>query len=181
VAVLSSRPQFGSFTGDEHAAGLVTARDPKTGKWAATIFLTLKGGKIRDNPEYLPLEPILKTRKTDIVLLAMDKRTADIFLKEEFVLGDDILVLPGTFGEIAKPGEPVYAVSTGMIAYIYNTGRILGVSISESSLKQDKTVNNAVYEEKRIDTFLPANKSLSPRLLSFTEILNQYYSAYAYR
>jgi lipid-binding SYLF domain-containing protein len=176
VAIVSSRANFGDFSGGEHAVGLVSARDPKTGKWTAPIFLTLKGGTLRDNLEYRPLADILKGKKIDIILLAMNDRTAEIFLNEEFVLGNDILVMPGTFGNIARPGEPVSAVSSGMIAYLYSSGAILGGSLFESSIKQDKDLNNAVYEEAKLSSFLPANKGMPQPVLAFTDTLNQYYS-----
>jgi lipid-binding SYLF domain-containing protein len=176
IAVISSRPDFGDLNDGEDGVGLVVARDPQSGQWSAPIYLTLKGGKIQGGPLTRNLADLLKGKKTDLILLAMNQHAANQFLTGQVVvLGEDVLVVSGSFGEVAKPGMVTAAISSGIVSYLYHrTGEIIGATITESKLRQDQALNNALYEQKVIDTYFPPNKTMPNDILVLSSTMNQF-------
>lgn len=158
IAVFSSRDTFSPI--QDESGGVVCARDPKTRQWNAPIYLRFKGGHIEGLLEDIQLDSLFKSKEGDLILFGMSNRSTPFFLGEQFELGSDALVMSGSFGRVAKPGDEVPAVSNGFFAYFHSRGAIVGVSVSGSVITQDPELNDAVYEEKKLNSFLPVDKVL---------------------
>ncbi|MEW6737271.1 MAG: YSC84-related protein, partial [Acidobacteriota bacterium] len=173
IAVISSYKDFGEFPNNEHGAGVVSARDPQTGKWSAPIFLLLKGGHIEQLLEDARIEDYFKTKDCVLFLLGMNRRTTELFLADELELGADVLVLPGSFGSVARPGTEVPAINVGFLAYVLTGEQVEGVSVAASSIRQDKELNDAVYEEKKLTSFIPTSDFIPGQVLLYPQELTR--------
>lgn len=173
IAVFSSRPNFGNFSGVD-GVGLVSSRDPKTGEWLLPIFLTIDGGQIDDYPLDKKVDNIFGQKVADLVLIGMTRRTVEPFLGLEYELGSDLLVLPGSFADVSSPGYTPPAVTSGFFSYLRFGDRLLGIPVVGSKIKQDEDLNDAVYEIRRLDSFLPTRDFVHQGVLTFTNTLNKY-------
>jgi lipid-binding SYLF domain-containing protein len=172
-AIISSKTKSDEEEKDCDAIGLVCARDARTRKWGAPLFLSLKGGKIQGQFETDSIVSRFNEHECDLVLVGMNKRSLAFFLNNEFSLGDDVLVLPGTFAELGEPGAEIPALSSGMFGYFHRHGVIIGMSAFDSQIKQNKDLNDAIYEERKLDNFPEINKFIPPDVLALTNLLNQ--------
>ena len=169
IAVFSARPRFGEYSGDEDGVGLAIARDTKTNRWSAPIFFTVKGGSIRDLADRKNISAQMNDKETSLVFLGMNDRLINSFLTEQIVLGADEVCLPGTFAQL-NPDEFV-AYSVGLMCYIYARKLIIGASLEETTIRQDNKLNEAIYEEKKLDRFLPVADYMPKEILAFTEAI----------
>lgn len=170
LAVFSSRPAFG--LNKEDGVGLVTARNPQTREWLAPIYISFKGGHIEGRLGDSNLNSLFDTRQGELIILGMNKRTVPYFFNPEFELGSDALVLSGSFGK-GRPGDDIPAISSGFIGYYHSQGRMIGVSVAGSVIRQDEDLNDAVYEERRLSSFLAPQNFMSPQVLAFPTTLNE--------
>lgn len=169
IAVFSARPRFGEYSGDEDGVGLAIARDTKTNRWSAPIFFTVKGGSIRDLTDRRNISAQMGDKETSLIFLGMNDRLINSFLTDQIVLGADEVCLPGTFASL-NPDEFV-AYSVGLMCYIYGRKLIIGASLEDTIIRQDNKLNEAIYEEKKLDRFLPVADYMPKEILAFTEAI----------
>lgn len=176
IIIVSSYKQFGEKSGDEAGRGIAIARDPKTRQWSAPIFVTLKDGYIRDLTEPRNINDQFSDSETTMVFFGMHENAKSIFCKEETNLGNlaGLIVLSGSFQYRKHVGESA-ALSVGIFGYVYSQKLIIGASIEESAIKQDKVLNEAVYETKVLDQFLPPAPFIPKTVLACTDMMNQAY------
>jgi len=178
IVIVSSYKRFGAKSGDEAGRGIAIARDPKTKQWSAPIFVNIKDGYIRDQTEPADINDLLSEKETALVFFGKHPSTKDIFCREETDLGNlaGVLVSSGIFQYRKHVGESA-ALSVGLFGYVYGNRLIIGASIENSTVKQDKVLNEAVYETKVLEEFLPAAPFIPKPILAFTDMMNQTYPA----
>lgn len=176
IAVLSSHPRCGERSGDEAGSGIVITRDPKTKLWGAPIFATIKDGYIRDVGDSTNINSQFSNKDTTLIFFGMHENAKNVFYKEELDIGNlaGLLVSSGIF-QYRKHTEDSAAISVGLFGYVYSKQLIIGASIENSVVKQDQTLNDAVYERKVIDEYLPAATFIPKPILACTDMLNQAY------
>jgi lipid-binding SYLF domain-containing protein len=176
IAVMSSHPRCGERSGDEAGGGIVIARNPKTKLWEAPIFITIKDGYIRDILEQRGINAQFSNKDTTILFFGMNDSARNLFCKEELGVGNlaGLLVSSGIF-QYRKQTEDAAAISVGLFGYIYSKQLIIGASIENSVVKQDKVLNEAVYERKILDEYLPTANFIPKPILACTDMMNQLY------
>lgn len=151
--------------GDDEFNGLVSLRDHQTGLWGPPIFIRFEG----------ELEDEWDETNTNLILIATSARAADIFLRDKFELGKDILVSGGIFSETERLPQD----STMLLGYFYSEGiksrdsvSLTGTPITNAKIYHDRILNSAVYGESRINRFLPVSRQINSNILALPSLLN---------
>lgn len=176
IIVVSSYKQFGVKSGDEAGRGIAIARDPKTRQWSAPIFVTIKDGYIKDQTEPRDINDQFSDSETTMVFFGIHENARNVFRKEETDLGNlaGVLVSSGIFQYRKHVGDSA-ALSVGLFGYVYSSRLIIGASIENSTIRQDKVLNEAVYETKVLDEFIAPAPFIPKQILAYTDMMNQTY------
>ncbi|MBI4854717.1 MAG: hypothetical protein HY819_23215 [Acidobacteria bacterium] len=176
IIVVSSYKQFGDKSGDEAGRGIAIARDPKTRQWSAPIFITIKDGYIKDQTEPRDINDQFSDSETTMVFFGIHENAKNIFCREETDLGNlaGVLVSSGIFQYRKHVGDSA-ALSVGLFGYVYSQKLIIGASIENSTVKQDKVLNEAVYETRVLDEFPQVAPFIPKPILAYTDMMNQSY------
>jgi lipid-binding SYLF domain-containing protein len=180
MIIVSSYKRFGEKSGDEAGRGIAIARDPKTRQWSAPVFVNVKDGYIKDQTEPADINDLLSRQETALVFFGIHENARNMFCKEETDLGNlaGVLVSSGIFQYRKHVGDSA-ALSVGLFGYVYGSVRgndlIIGASIENSTIKQDKVLNEAVYETKVLEQFLQPAQFIPKPILACTDMMNQIY------
>ncbi len=176
MIIVSSYKRFGEKPGNEAGRGIAVARDPKTRQWSAPIFVTVKDGYIKDQTEPRDINDQFSDSETTMVFFGIHENAKNIFCKEETDLGNlaGVLVSSGIFQYRKHVGESA-ALSVGLFGYVYSRQLIIGISIENSTIRQDQILNEAVYETKVLEQFLQPAPFIPKPILAYTDMMNQSY------
>ncbi|KAF0247276.1 MAG: hypothetical protein FD167_3324 [bacterium] len=174
MIVVSSYKRFGEKSGDEAGRGIAVARDPKTRQWSAPIFVTVKDGYIKDQTEPRDINDQFSDSETTMVFFGIHENAKNMFCKEETDLGNlaGVLVSSGIFQYRKHVGESA-ALSVGLFGYVYSRQLIIGISIENSTIRQDQVLNEAVYETKVLEQFLQPAPFIPKPILAYTDSSNK--------
>jgi lipid-binding SYLF domain-containing protein len=169
IAVFSSGFEYEPIFGGEDARGLVSIRDPQTGFWSPPIYLLADDG---------PIEKQVEDKNTDVILIALDQRSANLFMSDEFELGS---VLGGPFGSELDEGRVDTTLFPGFVAYFRDNeksedefGSFSGTPLKGTEIRHDRMLNQAVYGEREIRSFMPVSNVVNSRALIFSDTLNRF-------
>jgi lipid-binding SYLF domain-containing protein len=134
VAVYPDVYKLSFFGGYETGKGLVSCR---TGgfAWSAPIFTNIKG---------LSFGFQWGVKKTDIVLVFVDKSAAEDVANQNFSLGVDASVAAGPIGRDLKIGVD-YKLDNAVYTYSNAKGLFLGVALDGAALVPYKKANVLLY------------------------------------
>lgn len=166
IAVFPSVLNFGFIFGGRGGTGLVTIRDPHTRQWQAPIYLKLGGGSFGAQ---------IGGQSIDLVLVGMNRRAADMFVKERFELGGELSAAAGPVGRNAAASTDLPTIRSQFLSYSRSRGLFAGAVIKGTVIKQDKDLNEAVYGQRKLDTFQPVSERRIPAgVMNFTNTVKSY-------
>lgn len=168
IAVFPSVIKAGFIIGGRHGDGLVSIRDPQTREWQPPIFLSLSGGSFGAQ---------IGGQSIDLVLVGMNRRSVDLFTKDRFKLGGELSISAGPVGRNAEASTDLPTIRSEFLSYSRSRGLFVGAMISGAVIKQDKDLNQAVYGERKLETFqnvAERKTRASMKVMVFPQTLSQY-------
>jgi lipid-binding SYLF domain-containing protein len=82
--------------------------------------------------------------ETDVVMLVMNERGANKLMKSEFTLGGEAEAMAGPVGRSATAQTDAY-MRAEILGWSRSRGAFAGISLSGSTLREDKDDNRAIY------------------------------------
>ena len=169
IAVFPSMIKGGFIIGGNGGKGLVSVRDPETHQWGPPVFLKIGG---------LSFGAQIGGESIDLVLVGLNKDTADLFLKDKFELGGEASVAAGPVGRTATASTDAPTFESKILSYSRSKGLFAGVAIKGAKIWQDKDLNRVVYNQDKIRDLnvisTVSTTSISSEILVFSNTLNQY-------
>lgn len=135
VAVFPSVKKGAIVVGGQFGRGVLSARSSKSGTWSSPAFLTLTGGSFGFQ---------LGGQAIDLVLVIMDDRGLEQLLGNQFKIGADASVAAGPVGRDASASTDIQ-MRAKILSYSRTRGLFAGISLSGSTIKQDRDANERFY------------------------------------
>lgn len=134
IAVFPSTIKAGLVVGGQHGRGILSVRG-QSGTWSAPAFLTLTGGS-------LGLQ--IGAQAADLILVIMNRRGLENLVRNQFKVGADAGVAAGPVGRDAQAATDIQ-LRAQILSYSRSRGLFAGVSITGSTIRQDKDANERFY------------------------------------
>jgi len=140
VVVIPSVKKFAFGFGGSYGRGAMICRSGQAldGPWGAPSMFRLEGGSIGFQ---------LGGSATDFVLLVVNPRGVDSLLKSKVKLGADAMAAAGPKGRSAT-AETDALMTAEILSYSRSRGLFAGVSLKGSTLRQDSSANEDLYNSK---------------------------------
>ena len=135
IAVFPHVVKAAFIFGGAGGKGVVSSRDPKTGRWGPPLFLKVGGGSWGAQ---------IGAEAADFVLVGINREAEKVFEKEEWTIGAEAGVSAGPVGRKAKIGTDV-KLDSQWVSYSRSKGLFAGLSLGGAKVKLDDDVNSAVY------------------------------------
>ncbi len=164
IAIFPDTVSAGFGIGGKYGQGVILVRD-KSGRWSPPAIFTIVGGSLGWQ---------IGGQATDIVLLAMSKRSVDAVLKGKFKLGVDAAVSVGPVGREAAAATD--ARLGGILSYSRSRGLFAGVKLGGDVITQHWEGNEELYRKKlSAESILLDRKARMPRSAkNLIKMLNKY-------
>jgi lipid-binding SYLF domain-containing protein len=121
--------------GAKYGRGFLSCRHAATAGWSAPAAVRVEGGSVGFQ---------IGGSETDAIMLIMNRRGADKLLNSKFTLGGDASVAAGPVGRSASAETDAY-LRAEILTYSRSRGVFAGVSLQGATLRQDLSVNKALY------------------------------------
>ena len=158
VAVFPDVIKAAFIFGGTGGKGVVSARDPKTGKWGPPLFLKLGGASWGAQ---------IGGQSSDFILMGLNRDSIDTFTKSEWTLGADAAAVAGPVGRKAS-AQTNYKLEGKMLSYSRSKGLFAGVSLEGAKIKVDEDVNRAVYGDATPADILAGRAKMDPAAAAVT-------------
>lgn len=135
IAVFPDVVKAAFIFGGSGGKGVVSARDPKTGRWGPPVFLKIGGGSWGAQ---------IGAESADFVMVGVNRDAEKVFEKEEWTVDATASVAAGPIGRSAKAGTD-WKANSEWLSYSRSKGLFAGLSLGGSKIKLDDDVNHAVY------------------------------------
>jgi SH3 domain-containing YSC84-like protein 1 len=135
VAVFPDVKKVAFVFGGSGGKGLVSYRDPKTGKWGTPLFLKVGGASWGAQ---------IGAESADLILVGLNKESFKTFEKEEWTVGAEAGAVAGPVGRKAKAGTD-WKLDAQFLSYSRSKGLYAGLALDGSKIKIDDDLNHAVY------------------------------------
>ncbi len=135
IAIFPSLYQAGFLVGIGYGKGILVARNFKTGRWHGPIFLKLATGSFGWQ---------IGIKATDLVLIIMNPRGVESFLKDNFTLGADLSAAAGPVGRSLSASTDV-TLNAAIYSYSRTKGFFAGAYIQGAALGQDYDADRIFY------------------------------------
>jgi SH3 domain-containing YSC84-like protein 1 len=131
VLVIPNLKKFGVGIGGSGGRGPMSCRtgDDFSGKWSPPVMYAASGASAGLQ---------IGGSSSDFVLLLMDKKAVDAFLKGKSKLGRDATAAAG-------PGATAASVGSDVLTYGRSKGLFAGVSLGDASFDPDDSANERLY------------------------------------
>lgn len=143
IAVFPSVIKAGFIVGGRGGKGLVSCRASKTGVWGPPLYLMIGGGSFGLQ---------IGAQATDLILVVLNKRAAELFTKDRFELGGEATATAGPVGRTASAETDLPTFRSQILSYSRSRGAFAGLEIKGSVITRDKDLNQAVYGRKKNST-----------------------------
>ena len=142
---------FGGRTG----RGVAVRRIGQT--WSAPAFFNIGGGSFGLQ---------IGGQKIDYILVVMSEEGLEGLLQDKFEIGGEASVAAGPVGRTAAASTN-FTLDAGILSYSRTQGLFAGVSLKGAVIKQDKSINNALYNRSAKEILLDSNMiwSTAPAVL----------------
>jgi lipid-binding SYLF domain-containing protein len=137
VAIFPGPLKAGFIFGGMRGRGIVSARSE--GGWSAPTFITLTGGSIG----------LQGGQAADLVLIIMNRRGLEQFVRDQFKFGADAAVAAGPVGRDAQASTDLQQRAE-ILSYSRSRGLFAGVTVNGSTVRTDVDANERFYG-KRLD------------------------------
>ena len=133
VIVLPNVKKFSVGVGGHGGRGPMSCRtgDDFSGKWSPPAMYTSSGASVGLQ---------IGGTSSDFVILLMDKKAVDAFLKGKSKLGRDATAAAG-------PGATAASVGSDVLTYGRSKGLFAGVSLGDASFDPDDNANQRLYDK----------------------------------
>jgi lipid-binding SYLF domain-containing protein len=140
VVIIPSVKKFAFGFGGSYGRGAMICRSGQEldGPWGAPSMFRLEGGSFGLQ---------LGGSATDFVLLVVNPRGVDSLLKSKVKLGADAMAAAGPKGRSAT-AETDALMTAEILSYSRSKGLFAGVSLKGSTLRQDSSANEELYNSK---------------------------------
>jgi lipid-binding SYLF domain-containing protein len=135
IAVFPSLFKGGLLVGGQFGRGILSVRDRKSGAWSSPAFLTITGGSFGLQ---------IGGQAVDLVLVVNDRRGLQQLVGNQFKVGADASVAAGPVGRDASAATDIQ-MRAKILSYSRARGVFAGVSISGSTIRQDRDANERFY------------------------------------
>jgi lipid-binding SYLF domain-containing protein len=133
IAIFPSTVKAGFVFGGMRGRGILSART--AGGWSAPTFMTLTGGSFGLQ---------IGGQATDIVLVIMNRRGLEHFVRNQFKFGADASVAAGPVGRDAQANTDLNLLAE-ILSYSRARGLFAGVTINGSTVRADLDANERLY------------------------------------
>jgi lipid-binding SYLF domain-containing protein len=134
IAVFPTTIKAGLLVGGQRGRGILSVRS-ESGTWSAPAFLTLTGGSVGLQ---------IGAQATDLVLVIMNRRGLENLVRNQFKVGADASVAAGPVGRDAQASTDIQ-MRAQILSYSRARGVFAGVTITGSTIRQDKDANQRFY------------------------------------
>ena len=135
IAVFPDVVKAAFIFGGSGGKGVVSARDPQTGRWGPPVFLKIGGGSWGAQ---------IGAESADFVMIGVNRDAEKVFDKQEWTIDASASVAAGPVGRSAKAGTD-WKADSQWLSYSRTKGLFAGISLGGSKIKLDDDVNRAVY------------------------------------
>lgn len=135
VVVVPGLKKGAFIVGGEYGKGFVSCRSAKGQQWSAPAAIRMEGGSVGFQ---------IGGSETDVVLLVMNEKGADRLMSSQFKLGGDASVAAGPVGRTANAATDA-TMRAEILAWSKTRGVFAGVSLSGSTLREDRDANKSLY------------------------------------
>lgn len=164
VAVFPDVIKAAFIFGGTGGKGVVSARDPKTGRFGPPLFLKLGGASWGAQ---------IGAQSADFVLVGMTRDSQDTFTKGEWTVGADAAAVAGPVGR--KAAAQTDLKGGQLLSYSRSKGLFIGISLEGAKIKIDEDLNRAVYGDATpADILMGRVKSTVPGVDVFPRTLARY-------
>lgn len=133
IAVFPSTVKAGFIFGGMRGRGVLSART--SNGWTSPTFMTLTGGSFGLQ---------IGGQAADIVLVIMNRRGVETFVKNQFKLGADLGVAAGPVGRDAQASTDLQ-MRAEILSYSRSRGLFAGVTVNGSTVRADQDANQRFY------------------------------------
>lgn len=127
IAVFPSVYKGGFIVGASFGKGVLFARDPSTSTWHGPVFLTIGAGSLGWQ---------FGVKSTDLVLVIMNDRGLEPFLKSSVTLGGEIGVSAGPVGRELEASTDI-TMKSEIYSYSRSKGFFAGLSLEGAYVAHD--------------------------------------------
>ena len=136
IAIFPSVYKVGLVFGVEYGEGFLLKRDEKTGEWFGPLFLKLAGGSWGYQ---------VGIKSTSLLLVVMNEKGIEGFMKDNFTLGGDVSVSAGPLGRDISANVD-YRLKASIYSYSLSKGFFLGLSLEGAYISIDEENNFSYYK-----------------------------------
>ena len=136
IAIFPSMLKGGFIVGGMRGRGILSARTE--GGWSVPSFMTLTGGSIGLQ---------IGGQATDLVLVIMNRRGLEQFVRNQFKLGADAAVAAGPVGRDAQATTDLQ-LRAEILSYSRARGLFAGATINGSTVRADLDANQRFYGKR---------------------------------
>jgi lipid-binding SYLF domain-containing protein len=138
IAIFPGTIKAGFIFGGMRGRGILSARTE--GSWSAPTFMTLTGGSIGLQ---------IGGQAADLVLIIMNRRGLEQFVRNQFKFGADAAVAAGPVGRDAQANTDLQ-LRAEILSYSRSRGLFAGVTVNGSTVRADLDANERFYG-RRLD------------------------------
>jgi lipid-binding SYLF domain-containing protein len=135
VVIVPGVKKAAFIIGGKYGKGILTCRNIPKGGWSAPATVRMEGGSVGFQ---------IGAGETDVVMLVMNERGANKLMKSEFTLGGEAEAMAGPVGRSATAQTDAY-MRAEILGWSRSRGAFAGISLSGSTLREDKDDNRAIY------------------------------------
>jgi SH3 domain-containing YSC84-like protein 1 len=158
VVVVPGMKKGAFIVGAEYGKGFVSCRGAKAPQWSAPAAIRMEGGSVGFQ---------IGGSETDVVLLVMNQKGADRLMSSQFKLGGDASVAAGPVGRTANAATDA-TMRAEILSWSKARGVFAGVSLSGSTLREDRDANKSLYGKdlgtRDVIANIPASAEAKPLL-----------------
>ena len=136
IAIFPGTVKAGFIFGGMRGRGVLSART--AGGWSAPSFMTLTGGSFGLQ---------IGGQSTDIVLVIMNRRGLENFVRNQFKFGADASVAAGPVGRDAQANTDLQ-LRAEILSYSRARGLFAGVTINGSTVRAGRDANERFYGKR---------------------------------
>jgi len=136
IAIFPSTVKAGFIFGGMRGRGILSART--AAGWSVPTFMTLTGGSFGLQ---------IGGQATDIVLVIMNRRGVEHFVRNQFKFGADASVAAGPVGRDAQANTDLNLLAE-ILSYSRARGLFAGVTINGSTVRADQDANERFFGKR---------------------------------
>lgn len=148
IAIFPGTLKGGFIFGGMRGRGILSARNEDG--WSAPTFMTLTGGSIGLQ---------IGGEATDLVLVIMNRRGLEQFVRNQFKFGADAAVAAGPVGRDAQANTDLQ-LRAEILSYSHSRGLFAGVTVNGSTVRADLDANERFYGKRLTGPQLVLDKAI---------------------